>query len=99
MDCEKTISDTNEEATDIREWRWHVPFITGVSTVTVMLVCGMWSNEAISASLEDGKWVRMVHIGFLPIILVFMMFSFHTIANSLVSGMGPIAHLVSDQSV
>ncbi|GMH39392.1 hypothetical protein BSKO_07290 [Bryopsis sp. KO-2023] len=88
-----TTEASSLEGTQIEAWRWHVPFTTTISVLLVLGVCALWAKSNMSRSMEDGNWLRAIHLAFLPIVIFFMIFSCYTLINSIVSGLGTIAHL------
>ncbi|CAM9302511.1 unnamed protein product, partial [Phaeothamnion confervicola] len=65
-------------------------------TVVLIIVFAAMANNAwvqVSASLEDGNWIRMANVAWIPCIVIFMLFSVHFAITQLVCSFGPVAHM------
>lgn len=47
----------------------------------------------VALSLDDGYWGRMVNVGFLPAVIIFMLFIVHFGITQIVCALGPVAHM------
>lgn len=49
--------------------------------------------QMVALCLDDGYWGRMVNVGFLPAIIIFMLFIVHFGITQIVCALGPVAHM------
>ncbi|CAM9966098.1 unnamed protein product, partial [Choristocarpus tenellus] len=47
----------------------------------------------VAISLDDGYWPRMINVGFLPAVIIFMLFIMHFGITQLICALGPVAHM------
>ncbi|CAN0191276.1 unnamed protein product [Scytosiphon promiscuus] len=68
-------------------------FTQTIVLVFILTTSSLFVWKMVALSLDDGYWGRMVNVGFLPAIIIFMLFIVHFGITQIVCALGPVAHM------